>query len=216
MWTAINQVFEMMPVAALIDDVVLAVHGGIGESLQSLDQLRELPRPVSVNLSQRNVLNEVRHRSPPDGPRMALGWPSDDPLMGRARALGRCTTCQQLSPSTGTDWSLSASFIRSPSTDWSLSASFIRSFGPIQQTQTALSAAIRTRGVPIRSSRTRSSPCACMQVLTTAPHHPLPTGPNTVAFAPDRVRAFCAANGLKLILRAHQCVQDGFEWCACD
>jgi protein phosphatase len=60
-WTAINQVFEMMPVAALIDDVVLAVHGGIGESLQSLDQLRELPRPVSVNLSQRNVLNEVSH-----------------------------------------------------------------------------------------------------------------------------------------------------------
>jgi len=60
-WTAINQVFEMMPVAALIDDVVLAVHGGIGESLQNLDQLRELPRPVSVNLSQRNVLNEVSH-----------------------------------------------------------------------------------------------------------------------------------------------------------
>ena len=85
MWTAINQVFEMMPVAALIDDVVLAVHGGIGESLQSLDQLRELPRPVSVNLSQRNVLNEVRLRSPSDGPRMtprmALGWPSDDPRM---------------------------------------------------------------------------------------------------------------------------------------
>ena len=64
-WAAVNQVFEMMPVAALIDDVVLAVHGGIGESLLSLDQLRELPRPVRVDLSQRSVLNEVRALSRP-------------------------------------------------------------------------------------------------------------------------------------------------------
>ena len=72
--------------------------------------------------------------------------------------------CQQLSPSTY--WPLSDFLI---STDWSLSASHIRSFGQIQQTQTVLSAAIRIRGVPIRSSRTRSRPYACMQVLLTAP-----------------------------------------------
>ena len=30
-------------------------------------------------------------------------------------------------------------------------------------------------------------------------------GPNTVQFGPDRVRAFCDANGLKLVvIRAHQ------------
>ena len=44
--------------------------------------------------------------------------------------------------------------------------------------------------------------------------HPNARGPNTVSYGPDRVRAFCDANGLKLIMRAHQCVQDGFEWCA--
>ena len=39
-------------------------------------------------------------------------------------------------------------------------------------------------------------------------------GPNTVQFGPDRVRAFCDANGLKLVIRAHQCVNDGFEYFA--
>jgi diadenosine tetraphosphatase ApaH/serine/threonine PP2A family protein phosphatase len=39
-------------------------------------------------------------------------------------------------------------------------------------------------------------------------------GRNVVKFGPDRVRDFCAANGLQLILRAHQCVQDGFEYFA--
>ena len=39
-------------------------------------------------------------------------------------------------------------------------------------------------------------------------------GPNTVQYGPDRVRAFCDANGLKLVIRAHQCVNDGFEYFA--
>ena len=40
---ALWQVFELLPVAAIVDDVVLAVHGGIGESLETLQQLRDLP-----------------------------------------------------------------------------------------------------------------------------------------------------------------------------
>ena len=39
-------------------------------------------------------------------------------------------------------------------------------------------------------------------------------GPNTVQFGPDRVRAFCDANKLKLVVRGHQCVRDGFEYFA--
>ena len=39
--------------------------------------------------------------------------------------------------------------------------------------------------------------------------HPNARGPNTVSYGPDRVRDFCEANGLKLLVRAHQCVQDG-------
>lgn len=34
---------------------------------------------------------------------------------------------------------------------------------------------------------------------------------NIVKFGPDRVRQFLENNGLKYILRAHECVMDGFE-----
>eukprot|EP00898_Chlorokybus_atmophyticus_P004370 jgi/Chlat1/4934/Chrsp31S04854 len=36
-------------------------------------------------------------------------------------------------------------------------------------------------------------------------------GPGVCAFGPDRVEAFCQANGLDMIVRAHECVMDGFE-----
>ena len=116
-WAAVNRVFEWLPVAALVDDCVLCVHGGIGEQLQSLQQLKDLPRPTQVDLSRRSIMNEVLWSDPTD---------SDETI-------------------------------------------------------------------------------GC---------HPNIRGPNTVSYGPDRVRAFCNANGLKLLVRAHQCVQDGFEWCA--
>ncbi|KAH7365250.1 hypothetical protein KP509_18G017100 [Ceratopteris richardii] len=36
-------------------------------------------------------------------------------------------------------------------------------------------------------------------------------GPGLVTFGPDRVIAFCKNNNLQLIVRAHECVMDGFE-----
>ena len=38
---------------------------------------------------------------------------------------------------------------------------------------------------------------------------PSPRGVNLVTFGPDRVRAFCEANSLQVIIRAHECVMDG-------
>ena len=40
---------------------------------------------------------------------------------------------------------------------------------------------------------------------------PSPRGPGLVTFGPDRVKAFCQANSLQMIIRAHECVMDGFE-----
>ena len=51
-----NRVFEWLPLAALVDDSVLCVHGGIGEQLQTLQQLKELPRPTTIDLSRRSIL----------------------------------------------------------------------------------------------------------------------------------------------------------------
>jgi len=36
-------------------------------------------------------------------------------------------------------------------------------------------------------------------------------GPGLVTFGPDRVRSFCDTNNIQLIVRAHECVMDGFE-----
>ena len=40
---------------------------------------------------------------------------------------------------------------------------------------------------------------------------PSPRGPGLVTFGPDRVMEFCENNGLQMIVRAHECVMDGFE-----
>ena len=116
-WQALNSVFELLPVAAVIDDTILCLHGGIGDQLTQLAQLEALPRPVKVDLSQRSLLNDVLWSDP-----------------------------------TEVDGQL---------------------------------------GV-----------------------HPNQRGPNTVTYGKDRVARFLEANGLKLLVRAHQCVQDAFEWCA--
>ena len=47
-WQQVNALFEMMPVAALVDGAVLCLHGGLGLSLHSLDQLKGLPRPAKL------------------------------------------------------------------------------------------------------------------------------------------------------------------------
>mmetsp|Transcript_24678 Transcript_24678/g.79666 ORF Transcript_24678/g.79666 Transcript_24678/m.79666 type:complete len:341 (+) Transcript_24678:2212-3234(+) len=124
-WRALNSVFEFMPVGALIEGSILAVHGGLGASLTSLSQLRELPRPARVNLHVRGV------------------EPDAD-----ARLLSDVL--------------------------WS---------DPTERDE--------LEGI-----------------------QPNARGRNVVKFGPDRVRNFCADNGLQLILRAHQCVQDGFEYFA--
>ena len=41
-----------------------------------------------------------------------------------------------------------------------------------------------------------------------------PRGSNTCRFGPDRVREFCDKNGLSMIIRAHECVQAGYEYFA--
>jgi len=40
---------------------------------------------------------------------------------------------------------------------------------------------------------------------------PSPRGPGLVTFGPDRVLEFCKRNELQMIVRAHECVMDGFE-----
>ncbi|KAF7148059.1 hypothetical protein RHSIM_Rhsim03G0137100 [Rhododendron simsii] len=47
-WKSFTDCFNCLPVAALIDDKILCMHGGLSPDLTSLDQIRTLPRPIAV------------------------------------------------------------------------------------------------------------------------------------------------------------------------
>lgn len=115
-WRRLNQLFEWLPLAAVIEERVLCVHGGIGRHLASIQQIDDFQRPLGMEA--------VR----------------DDPLL------------------TDLLW---------------------------------------------------SDPTAHDSVEGV--HENVRRGPGVASFGPDRVRDFCAANGLELIVRAHECVMDGFE-----
>lgn len=48
LWKLFTDCFNCLPVAALINDRILCMHGGISPDLHSLDQIRALPRPTYV------------------------------------------------------------------------------------------------------------------------------------------------------------------------
>lgn len=123
-WERVNDVFEFLPIAALVEGAILCIHGGIGDSISNLDDLRGIPKPIQV-------VGEINDRTTPRD-RMILDALWSDP--------------------TDNDSVL---------------------------------------GV-----------------------HLSPRGKNTCRFGPDRVQEFNRRNGLKLIIRAHECVQHGYEYFA--
>lgn len=47
-WKTFTECFNCLPVAALIDEKILCMHGGISPDLKNLDQIRNIARPVDV------------------------------------------------------------------------------------------------------------------------------------------------------------------------
>ncbi|KAF7131540.1 hypothetical protein RHSIM_Rhsim09G0169500 [Rhododendron simsii] len=47
-WKSFTDCFNCLPVAALVDDRILCMHGGLSPDLANLDQIRNLPRPTAV------------------------------------------------------------------------------------------------------------------------------------------------------------------------
>ena len=44
----INQVFDYLPLAGIIENNILCVNGGIGQGIKKLDQIEQISRPLSV------------------------------------------------------------------------------------------------------------------------------------------------------------------------
>ncbi|KAJ6853913.1 serine/threonine-protein phosphatase PP1 [Iris pallida] len=48
LWKVFTDCFNCLPVAAVVDEKILCMHGGLSPSLKNLDQIRNIARPVDV------------------------------------------------------------------------------------------------------------------------------------------------------------------------
>ena len=76
LWRVFGDCFNCMPVAAVVGDRILCMHGGLSPELESLDQIRALARPTEV---------------PEDGLLCDLLWSDPEP---------RVTGCVEIKSST--------------------------------------------------------------------------------------------------------------------
>ncbi|OAY69906.1 Serine/threonine-protein phosphatase BSL [Ananas comosus] len=111
-WTRFNQLFNYLPLAALIEKKIICMHGGIGRSINSVEQIEKLERPITMDVGSIILMD-------------LLSDPTENDSIEGLRPNAR--------------------------------------------------------------------------------------GPGLVTFGPDRVTDFCKRNKLQLIIRAHECVMDGFE-----
>ncbi|KAI3797869.1 hypothetical protein L1987_33133 [Smallanthus sonchifolius] len=112
-WHRINRLFNWLPLAAIIEKKIICMHGGIGRSINHVEQIENLQRPITMEAGSIVLMD--------------LLW--SDP----------------------------------------------------------------TENDSVEGLR------------------PNARGPGLVTFGPDRVMEFCNNNDLQLIIRAHECVMDGFE-----
>ncbi|KAL3325162.1 hypothetical protein AABB24_038989 [Solanum stoloniferum] len=112
-WHRINRLFNWLPLAALIEKKIICMHGGIGRSINHIEQIESIQRPITMEAGSIVLMD--------------LLW--SDP----------------------------------------------------------------TENDSVEGLR------------------PNARGPGLVTFGPDRVMEFCNNNDLQLIVRAHECVMDGFE-----
>jgi len=47
-WQRINQLFNWLPLAALIEKKIICMHGGIGRSINHVRQIEDLQRPITM------------------------------------------------------------------------------------------------------------------------------------------------------------------------
>jgi len=49
-WKAFNNMFNCLPVAAIVGKKIFAVHGGLSPDLESMESIRKIERPIDVSV----------------------------------------------------------------------------------------------------------------------------------------------------------------------
>uniref|UniRef100_A0A452Y0X4 Serine/threonine specific protein phosphatases domain-containing protein n=1 Tax=Aegilops tauschii subsp. strangulata TaxID=200361 RepID=A0A452Y0X4_AEGTS len=73
LWKIFSDCFNCLPIAALIDDKILCMHGGLSPELTNLDQIKDIERPAEI--PDYGLLCDLLWSDPsPDGE----GWGESD------------------------------------------------------------------------------------------------------------------------------------------
>lgn len=48
LWRAFTELFNYLPVAAIIDEKILCMHGGLSPDLRNVNQILDIPRPSDI------------------------------------------------------------------------------------------------------------------------------------------------------------------------
>ncbi|KAK1356073.1 Serine/threonine-protein phosphatase [Heracleum sosnowskyi] len=62
-WTRFNTLFSYLPLAALIEEKIICMHGGIGRSIHSVEQIEKLERPLTLD-AKSSVLMDLLWSDP--------------------------------------------------------------------------------------------------------------------------------------------------------
>ncbi|KAK4370639.1 hypothetical protein RND71_010114 [Anisodus tanguticus] len=161
-WHRFNRLFNWLPLAALIEKKIICMHGGIGRSINHVEQIENIQRPITMDAGSIVLMD--------------LLW---------LVSVFSCSYCFNF---------LSGS-------DHFSCVDVLASLVIMLCLEPRVS-----RKQPLYLPRSDPTENDSVEGL-----RPNARGPGLVTFGPDRVMEFCNNNDLQLIVRAHECVMDGFE-----